>query len=123
MAKNRPDLFVHVLNNLRYGLAAEELSEKMAECIDASRETGKASEITLKIKIKPKKNSGQHFIEDIVSVSLPKPERMETIMFETDDGNLTREDPRQHKLNLRSVEQTHTGVKEVQQDAPAVKHM
>lgn len=37
----RPDLFVSTLNQLRYGAAAEELSEKLAECVDRASSTGK----------------------------------------------------------------------------------
>lgn len=103
MSKKRPDLFAHVLNQLRYGAAQEELSEQLAHCVERARETGKAAEITLKIKIKPQGNSGQYILLDEVKAKVPEPIKEQTIMFGTPEGNLTREDPRQQKLPLRDV--------------------
>lgn len=42
----RPDLYVATINQLRYGAAAEELSEKLAECVDRASSTGKTAELT-----------------------------------------------------------------------------
>jgi hypothetical protein len=103
MSQKRPDLFTHVLNQLRYGAAQEDLSEQLAHCVDRARETGKAAEITLKIKIKPQGQSGQYILLDEIKVKAPEPVKEQTIMFGTPEGNLTREDPRQQKLPLRDV--------------------
>lgn len=119
--KNRPDLFQHVVNSLRYGAAAEELSEALAECVDRARDAGKAATLTLTIKIKPKGNSGQYFIEDDIKTKVPALMKEETIMFGTPDGNLTREDPRQQKLPLRVAGDEKAPVKDVASEPAAVK--
>lgn len=103
MSKSRPDLFSHVLSQLRYGASQQELSEQLAQCVERARETGKVAEITLKIKIKPQGNSGQYILLDEVKTKVPEPVKEQTIMFGTPEGNLTREDPRQQKLPLRDV--------------------
>lgn len=122
MDKHRPDLFMHLVNNLRYGAASEELSDAIAEAVKSSQDTGKAATLTLTIKIKPKRTSGQYFIEDDIKLKLPELMREETIMFGTPDGNLVRDDPRQHKLPLRdATPQAETQVKNVDQPALAVK--
>lgn len=37
----RQDLFAHVINQLRRGAAQEELSERLNECVQNARDTGK----------------------------------------------------------------------------------
>lgn len=104
----RPDLFTHTVNMLRYGQTAEELSEKLSECIGRSRETGKLSELTLKIKLKP--DGRQVFITEEIKAKLPDFPREQTILFPTDDNNLQRTDPRQAEL---------PGMKAVDDEKPA----
>lgn len=113
----RPDLFVSTLNQLRYGAAAEELSEKLAECVDRASSTGKNATLTLVINIKPQGASGQYFLTDEIKQKLPSLPKEQTIFFGTPEGNLTREDPRQQKLPLVSVAVDTSAVKTV--DAPA----
>lgn len=113
----RPDLFVSTLNQLRYGAAAEELSEKLAECVDRASSTGKNATLTLVINIKPQGASGQYFLTDEIKQKLPSLPKEQTIFFGTPEGNLTREDPRQQKLPLVSVAADTSAVKTV--DAPA----
>lgn len=42
MDKHRPDLFMHLVNNLRYGAAGEELSKAVADAVTAAQDTGMA---------------------------------------------------------------------------------
>ena len=102
---HRLDLFAHVINQMQSGALQEELSKKLNACVVRSRETGKPSELTLKIKIKPIGNSGQYELTEDVVVKTPRPELGKTLMFGTQDGNLTRQDPNQRDLPLKSVEQ------------------
>lgn len=99
----RSDLFIYVVNQLRYGAAQEELSDALNECVTRSQETGKVSELTVTIKIKPQGKGGQYFVIDDFKTKLPKTERAATILFGTPDGNLQREDPSQRKWDLRDV--------------------
>ena len=99
---HRPDLFRALFGELRYGQTEIEANEALAAAIKAAQDTGKASEIVLRIRIKPK-NNGQYFIEDEVKSKLPKLPQEDIIMFGSPEGNLQRDDPRQRKLEFRDV--------------------
>ena len=99
----RQDLFRYVLDRCRAGGLQEELSEALNQCVTRSQETGKQSEITLKIKIKPNGTTGQYHITDDVRIRLPTLEKGASIFFGTPDGNLQRNDPAQRQLDLESV--------------------
>lgn len=99
----RPDLFTHTLNLLRSGEAQAELSEQLDALITACADTGKLGQLTLTIKVKPNGKSGQYIIADTIAVKTPRYQRADTLLFEDMDGNLTREDPRQKKLELKSA--------------------
>lgn len=98
----RKDLFTSVLTALRFGSAQDELSEKLNECVQACQNTGKAAEITLKIKIKPE-GDGQYFLEDDIKTKIPSLPKQKTLMFGTPEGNLQRNDPRQAEMDLKVV--------------------
>lgn len=120
----RPDLYVATINQLRYGAAAEELSEKLAECVDRASSTGKTAELTLVIKIKPQGASGQYFLTDEIKQKLPSLPKEQSIFFGTPEGNLTREDPRQQKLPLVAVPGADSApLKTVDQSADTLKRV
>ena len=100
----REDLFNATVAQLRNGQTQIEASELLNELVQACRETNKVGEITLKIKVRPDGATGQYFLEDQVTSNPPKPERGNTLVFGTPEGNLQREDPRQKKLELRNVD-------------------
>ena len=98
--------FAVFLQDLRDGRAHAELSTTLAELLAAVKETGKAGEITLKLKVKPASRGSdvdKVTITDTVAVKLPKPERGEDFYWLTDDNNLSRNHPRQHSLELREA--------------------
>lgn len=97
--------FNNTIDQIRYGQLSDELTEKMTELTRVCKETGRAGELTLKIKIKPGA-AGQMELSDDVKVKMPEYPRSTTLMFATDDGGLQREDPRQKTLDL-------TGLKDV----------
>lgn len=99
----RQDLFTYVTNQLRGGVAQEELSEALNECVQRSQDTGKVSTLTLTIKIKPNGSTGQYHLADTIKTALPSLDKGETILFGTPEGNLQREDPRQGSLQLRAA--------------------
>lgn len=117
----RQDLFLDTVRQLRNGKTQDELSEAINELVQACRDTGKAGELVLKIKINPDKGgNGQYFLSDEVNVKKPKYERSKTLMFGTPEGNLQRTDPNQHELPLRSVNADTAAVKTVtEQQQPA----
>ena len=97
--------FSHILQDLRDGRVHAELSQQLSELINKVQETGKAGELTLKLKIKPatRGNVDKIMIADSVTTTLPKPERGEDVFFLTEDNELSRNHPRQASLELREV--------------------
>ena len=71
----------------------------------AVRETGKAGEITLKIKVRKLDNRNEDAVRltPHVSTKIPQLPPYDTIMFSTGDGDLLRDDPNQRKLPLEEV--------------------
>jgi len=101
--------FVDTLRAIRFGALEEELAAAMADATIKVRDAGKAGTVTLKIKLTPGKG-GQIEIDDDITVKLPKMQRETTLMFDTVEGNLQRDDPRQASLpGLRTVIDHSTG--------------
>jgi hypothetical protein len=98
--------FAEFLQQQRRGLLHGELSDGLHDLLQAVKDTGKAGSLTFQIKVKPaaKGNAEQVLISDLVSVKKPAVERPESIFFLDDNGNLTRQDPRQQELPLKFVE-------------------
>ena len=101
----REDLFNATVAQLRNGATQIEASEMLNELVRACRETNKVGELTLKIKVRPDGATGQYFLEDQISSTIPKPERGKTLFFGTPEGNLQRQDPNQKELELRNVDE------------------
>lgn len=97
--------FFTTLRDLRAGETLSELDGAIAEVVSAVKATGKAGEVILKIKVRPpKKSSGVYLtVEDDVTVKVPKQDRADTIFFPTADNGLSRQDPSQMPLALKSV--------------------
>ncbi|GGJ81750.1 hypothetical protein GCM10011583_11500 [Streptomyces camponoticapitis] len=104
--------FAAFLQEQSGGQLHDELSEKLHGLIEAIKETGKGGSISLKIDIKPIAGTDGRTltVTDSVAAKLPKTERPKSIFFATDDGNLSRSDPRQPVI---------TGLREL--DTPATK--
>jgi len=102
-AKRKP--FSDVLKQIP-GLE-DEATDAINDAVHAATETGKAAEITLKIKFKPiGGKAGQVELDIDVKTKLPAPTRGKTLMFATPDNNLQRENPRQQTLDgLRTADQ------------------
>lgn len=100
MSKSRP--FIDTLRDIEAGGLLDELSEAQHSLIDAIRLTGKGGELTIKLAYKPDGN-GQMTIKADVKVKEPALSRGTSLFFLTPEGNLTRRDPRQQDLPLRTV--------------------
>lgn len=105
-AKRPPKTFVQTLQDHHYGFTADEATNALRECISESERTGKATEITLTLKIKPvSKAQGRYDVLADVKTKLPPKDREAAIMFVGPDGNLTNKDPRQAEIpGLRAVD-------------------
>lgn len=101
MSKARP--FIDTLRDIEAGGLLDELSETQHSLIDAIRQTGKGGELNIKLIYKPD-GSGQMTIKADVKAKEPILARGTSLFFLTPEGNLTRRDPRQQDLALRSVE-------------------
>ena len=100
MSKSRP--FIDTLRDIEAGGLLDELSETQHSLIDAIRLTGKGGELTIKLAYKPDGN-GQMTIKADVKAKEPALSRGTSLFFLTPEGNLTRRDPRQQDLPLRTV--------------------
>ncbi len=94
------------LVNVRKGEFASEAADDIATVVEAVRRTGRAGTVSIKFTIRPQGNSedGVVFVRDEVSAKLPRPEKKDTVFFATDEGRLSRRDPRQSELpGIREV--------------------
>jgi hypothetical protein len=81
----------------------DSVSEKMGELVIAVNATGKPGTIGMKITVKKATRGGAMHITGEVKVTPPAEESMEVMLFATDGGNLVADDPKQRKLDLKSV--------------------
>jgi hypothetical protein len=101
-----PRTFAQTVNLLRFGTLEDELTKKLQELTIACDESGRAGSLTLTLQLKPGKG-GQIEVFDDIKVKLPKEERGSSLMFATPEGHLTRDDPRQQRIEgLRSIDQS-----------------
>ena len=98
--KARP--FIDTLRDIEAGHLLDELTEAQHSLVDAIRLTGKQGELTIKLVYKPD-GSGQMTIKADVKSKEPALSRGTSLFFLTPEGNLTRKDPRQQEIPLRSV--------------------
>lgn len=108
-----PRSYTDTIQVLRFGTLSDELTDALQSLTNKCSDTGRAGTITLTLALKPGKG-GQIEVFDDLKVKLPKEERGSSLMFATPDGNLQREDPRQHELpGLRRVEPETGEIKRV----------
>lgn len=91
------------LRHIGGGVFIDLASDKMAELVSAVDASGKAGKLTLEIKVKKATRGGAMHITGSLKLTKPAEEPMEAMMFATPEGNLVSDDPRQTKLDLKSV--------------------
>ncbi len=119
-----PKTFLQTLQDHHYGYTADEATTALQECIQASERTGKATELVLKVKIKPEsKAQGRYAVMVDVNTKLPAKEREAAVMFVGPNGDLQTKDPRQSELEgFRVVDRGISGAVRVEeQRAPGVR--
>lgn len=90
--------------DIRGGLMVEELTEKMAEVVNAVLATGKKGNVTLKLYFDPaSKGDAVITITDEIKATIPQEKKLGTLMFALPSGTLQRQDPRQTELKLTAV--------------------
>mgnify|MGYP006921354655 CR=1 FL=1 len=119
-----PKTFLQTLQDHHYGFTADEATKALQECIQASERTGKATELVLKLKIKPEsKAQGRYSVMVDVNAKLPAKEREAAVMFVGPNGDLQTKDPRQNELEgFRVVDNGVSGALRVEeQRTPGVR--
>ena len=97
--------FSTAVADLHRGDLLDTLDDELAGVLDAVRETGKAGKLVLTITVKtPGQGSDQVTVGATTKATVPKMPRADSLFY-TDGKRLMREDPRQSKLDLRSVEE------------------
>lgn len=120
----RQDLFVFMLQQLRAGKTAEDLSADLNQLVQDCRNVGKKGELVLKITIEPDKgDTGQYFIDAQHKVAAPKFAKGKTMFWGTPEGNLQRQDPSQGELPLRVIPDLTPETKFVDSTPQTVKQL
>lgn len=103
--------FADVLREVSGGRAYENANARLAEVVAGVLDSRKAGEITLKLKVTP---NGDNTVKVTVQTTakVPEPNIGDSIFFASEDGDLTRDDPRQEKLPLREVPRISGELKE-----------
>lgn len=99
-----------VLAELNGGRAHATASEQLHQLVTAVRETGKGGSLTVQITVKPAaKGDGSTVLVTAVSkTKRPEAEAQASVFFVTADDNLTRDNPQQPQLPLRSAPEPPT---------------
>ena len=110
MTKPITDTMHHIGN----GFFISTASDKMAELVRKVNETGKAGKIDLTINVKKLVKSGAMQITGKVKATMPLDEPMETVLFATDEGGLSPDNPHQQKLNLTVIEEAQRPLRTIE---------
>jgi hypothetical protein len=99
--------FLETFGQMRSGRLMEECAQALADIVKGVRETRKAGSFKITITVKPPKGNSVNYllVADLVEVKVPKLDQGDTVFFCAADGSLTRNDPSQMDLALRSVPQ------------------
>ncbi len=94
------------LRHIGGGVFIDTASDKMNDLVTAVDASGKAGKLTLEVTVKKATRGGAMHITGKVTPKKPAEDAMEAMLFATPDGNLVADDPRQQKLDLKSVATT-----------------
>jgi hypothetical protein len=98
--QNRP--FTEVIAEYGNGRLLERLSAELAEVARAVGETNLKGTVTLKLSVEPS-GEGAYTLNADVTAKVPKRGVGQAIFYADQSGNLSRRDPRQPELPLRTV--------------------
>lgn len=109
MTKPITDTMRHIGN----GFFISSASDKFQELVKKVNETGKAGKIDLTINVKKLVKNGAMQITGKVKATMPAEEPMETVLFATEEGALTPDNPHQQKLNLTVIDEAPKTLKTI----------
>lgn len=107
------------LARLQGGLFLDACSEKLAEAVRAVDETGKSGKLTITLDLK--KSSGAIEIVANVTNKAPEPKPDSDLLWPTVEGNLTVDNPRQGKLDLRQVDSKPAEIRSVDPETGEIR--
>ncbi|MFF4600130.1 hypothetical protein [Amycolatopsis sp. NPDC001319] len=91
--------FAVTLAQLGKGKTNQRLSDELRDVVAAVTKTGKAGKVTLTVNVKPQKSvPGAVIVTEASKATAPVFDQQGAIFYATDDGDLVRDDPRQHAL-------------------------
>lgn len=93
--------FADVVRELAAGQTYEDATVLLARVVNGVLARRKPGKFTLELTIEPNGENAVT-IRDKITVKIPEPARPSTVFF-SQDGALMREDPRQQRLPLRTV--------------------
>lgn len=105
-------LFINELND---GSTHAALSADLKELLQTVQSTGRGGTLTLKIKVAPAVKGTQGDVDKVTitadrALTLPKPEQPTDFFWLTEDGETSRQHPRQASLELRAAPSPHPPV-------------
>lgn len=97
--------FAAFLQEQRGGGLHGELSDALAQLVQAVSEHRQPGTLALTIKIAPNKDGVTVTVTDKLNLKVPEGERGAAIFYADPDGNLLRRNPNQIELPLQSVDE------------------
>lgn len=91
----------------------DEISDQMSQLVIKVDETGKKGSLVIEIDVKLAVRGGAMSVIGKSKLKLPASDPAECLMFATPEGNLVSDNPRQKKLDLKSIEETDKSLKEI----------
>lgn len=109
------------LQELNDGSTHAALTAAFADLLRAVQHSGKAGALTVKLKVAPATKGATGYVDKVTitaeqKLDMPKAEQPTDFYFLTDEGETSRNHPRQHTLELRDVSSNpplSTALKEV----------
>lgn len=94
--------FAEFIEGFSHGSLNESASSQLRELVAACVETGNKGSLTIKISVAA--NGKLAELKAAIKTSKPQPALPGEVMYTTEHGNLSREDPRQMKLPAKIID-------------------
>lgn len=111
-----------VLRKVAGGVLLDRTSDQFADLVRTIDASGGSGTLTLTLTVKKASRGGAMLVTGKCATKKPADDPLEAMLYATPEGNLVADDPRQEKLDLKSVESADTPAAALQSvaDTPAV---
>lgn len=89
-----------MLADMRAGEFVADLTEKLADLTTDVIAHQAAGKLTITLSLKPGPAENALIVADDIKVAAPRARKQPTLLFSDEEGSLTRQDPKQHELDL-----------------------